>query len=240
MREITYLGLLSRVILYPAFLLQIFFEDTFASINLAQRKGECALALSSRVDKAIETAALTRLNARFHDSCFLATESMDDFFTDAAVNEWKELGKSTTFGFWIDLSIDGSEVIVRAVDLASQLQWGQAKISVVSLSDRALGNLLGEKIDRLVDDYFFVGFVENNEFFSWTKNSRLKVYGVHRNEVRHHPFLPKLIDIRSKEIPAMSGLISTDEGRKKWELAFDKEVKLPTDRVWLKSGISTE
>lgn len=210
------------------------------TLELAKRKQECALAISGRVDKAIEMAALSRLNARFHDACVLTSESMDDFFAETTMSEWKELGKSFSLAFWIDLVPDGSEVVVRAVDLASQLQWGQAKLSVISLSDRVLGNLLGEKIDRLVDEYPFVGFIENNEFFSWTKNPRLKVYVVDRLKAVHHPFLTKLLRITSKEKPGASGVLAQDEVRKRWVLTFEKDVALTPDRLWLKSGISTE
>jgi hypothetical protein len=235
-----YLGLRTLVFLCPTFSALFLFCAPIFALELGGRKTECALALSGRVDKAIQNAALTRLNARFHDSCYLATDTMDDFFSDAATAEWKEYAKTSTFGFWIDLVPDGSEVVVRAVDLPSQLQWGQARISVISLSDKAVGTLLGDKLDRLIEEYFFIGFIENNEFFTWTKNSRLRVYAVKRTGVTRHPFLPKLIDIPSKEIPSISGVLALDEGKKKWSLTIEKEVKLSNDRIWLKSGISTE
>jgi hypothetical protein len=211
--------------------------EKLEALSLSSRNTECALALSSRVDKAIQATATVWLNSRFHDACALITDTMDDFFSDAAAKEWKEKAKDAIVGFWIDLSPDGVEVTIRAIDLASMLQWAQTHVSVIGLNDRALGNILRNRLDRILDDYPFVGFVEPERFFGWASGNRTLVYAVKRTSVVRHPFLPFLLDVDTKPIADLTGVLVHDEARKKWSLDFDQERPLPNERIWLKSGI---
>ncbi|MDB5038274.1 MAG: hypothetical protein JWQ35_1802 [Bacteriovoracaceae bacterium] len=225
----------TRVILCFASLLIFLasFRAFSTEISFRAPKHECVLAPSTHVDRAVASAALAQLNGRFHNSCNLLPDLVDGPFSDASMSIWKNQSGTSFLGFWLDIPPGGKEMILRGIDLKSLLQFGQARASIVGLSDFAGGSVAKSLVEQVIGQYPFTGYIENNGFFTWAKGPVVKVIAVKREETQRHPFLPYLFDIPTLPIKNSFMVLDKSEGAWKLEVASNFHPSLG-ERLWLK------
>ena len=228
----------SRVILcFASAVFALFGVLEGADLTFTPPKGLCVLSGSPRSEKPIVVAALARLNSRFSNACTLLSDQMEDPFSSSSQGVWRVHSLTASMGYWIDISSDGSEVTFRGIDLSSNLSWGQARAATTGISETSRVNVVKSVVDRVIEQFPFVGFVDGTKFFAWTKLGSMKVHAVRRKNSERHPFLPFLLESETEVVAGNGGVLTRLEDERGWKMSPGKDFQASSERLWLQSSV---
>lgn len=107
----------------------------------------------------------------------------------------------TYIAFWVGRESRGDELVLRAFDMETRLQWGIVKTKIEGLSEVSASTLIKDALNRLLSQLPFQGVMLRGKVTLWSSADSFSAAVVERTGIDRHPFLPQVLKFRYKVVP---------------------------------------
>jgi hypothetical protein len=183
------------VVLSMGFIYTSVFSEIFASESLKVVVPEhfCLVMSSNTLPSAWLELVQGVLSDRFHLNCDTREAPVLEPFAEVRRLATDE---KVHFIFWADKDAKADEIVIRAFDPASKLQWGILRSRIEGLSSSAARTVLDDALTQLMLHFPAVGVLMGGEVVLWSSLDPLKTQVAERETVDRHPFLPQILKFK--------------------------------------------